>query len=181
MKTKDFLKKTEECNALINDMKNNLNKLIKEELSNVMKDFFQENPEVQCICWTQYTPHFNDGEPCEFGVHEPILIVEGFDADDLQVPYEYEGEGYSCVINDPGPYYLERAKAYEETKNKNDKHCYDFVQSYNNQRKGLAEACKEFSTFVSQNEDAFQNMFGDGVAVYLIPNKEPIVEDYDHD
>lgn len=181
MKTKDFLNKTQECNALINDMKNNLNKLIKEELSNVMKDFFQENPEIQCICWTQYTPHFNDGEPCEFNVHDPFFIVDGFDADDLQSPYEYESEDYSTVISNPGKYFMERAEEFEKSKNKNDKYCYDQVQSFNNQRKGLAEACEEFSTFISQNEDAFQSMFGDGVAVYLIPNKEAIVEEYDHD
>ena len=30
-------------------------------------------PKVMSIEWTQYTPYFNDGEPCEFGVNEFYL------------------------------------------------------------------------------------------------------------
>lgn len=30
--------------------------------------FMRENPEVKAFGWTQYTPHFNDGDPCVFGV-----------------------------------------------------------------------------------------------------------------
>ncbi len=32
----------------------------------VFKQYFQENPEVTCFGWRQYTPYFNDGEECEF-------------------------------------------------------------------------------------------------------------------
>lgn len=34
------------------------------------KEFFDANPEVRAIGWTQYAPYFNDGEPCEFSVHD---------------------------------------------------------------------------------------------------------------
>lgn len=27
------------------------------------------------IHWTQYTPHFNDGDPCEFSVYDPCFLV----------------------------------------------------------------------------------------------------------
>ena len=36
--------------------------LLKEEF----KEFFKKVPEVKVIKWTQYTPYFNDGDPCEF-------------------------------------------------------------------------------------------------------------------
>lgn len=29
------------------------------------------DPTIVEFGWTQYTPHFNDGDPCEFGVHSP--------------------------------------------------------------------------------------------------------------
>lgn len=32
------------------------------------KEFFEQNPLVNAILWNQYTPYFNDGEPCEFRV-----------------------------------------------------------------------------------------------------------------
>jgi hypothetical protein len=28
------------------------------------------------IEWTQYTPHFNDGDACVFSVHEPTLVAD---------------------------------------------------------------------------------------------------------
>jgi hypothetical protein len=31
--------------------------------------FMREHPEVKAIGWTQYTPYFNDGEPCVFNFH----------------------------------------------------------------------------------------------------------------
>lgn len=30
-----------------------------------------EDPNIHSFGWTQYTPYFNDGETCYFGVHEP--------------------------------------------------------------------------------------------------------------
>jgi hypothetical protein len=32
------------------------------------KEFFEQNPLVKAIVWTQYTPYFNDGDTCEFSV-----------------------------------------------------------------------------------------------------------------
>lgn len=34
-----------------------------------LKEFMEAHPSVKAIGWTQYTPHFNDGDPCTFGVH----------------------------------------------------------------------------------------------------------------
>lgn len=34
-----------------------------------LKEFMAAHPGIKAIGWTQYTPYFNDGEPCEFGVH----------------------------------------------------------------------------------------------------------------
>src|SRR5689334_1109830 len=43
--------------------------------------FFEKNPKVEAIRWTQYTPHFNDGDPCTFSLHEFRYKVAGL-ADD---------------------------------------------------------------------------------------------------
>jgi hypothetical protein len=50
------------------------------------KQFFDACPEVEAVQWTQYTPYFNDGETCEFSVHEKYFILVG-DED----PDDYEG------------------------------------------------------------------------------------------
>jgi hypothetical protein len=35
-----------------------------------LQQFMTEHPDVKAIGWTQYTPYFNDGEPCVFGVND---------------------------------------------------------------------------------------------------------------
>lgn len=41
-----------------------------EKLKEVFKLFWEKNPEVKSISWTQYAPYFNDGDPCTFSVNE---------------------------------------------------------------------------------------------------------------
>lgn len=36
-------------------------------------EFFAAHPEAAAIQWRQYTPYFNDGEACYFGVCEPAI------------------------------------------------------------------------------------------------------------
>lgn len=37
-----------------------------ELLKHTLKEFFEKNPRVVAVNWVQYTPTFNDGDPCEF-------------------------------------------------------------------------------------------------------------------
>lgn len=37
----------------------------------LFKSFMEEHPELVRMRWCQYTPYFNDGEPCTFRVCEP--------------------------------------------------------------------------------------------------------------
>ncbi len=37
---------------------------------------FEPPTNLKSISWTQYTPYFNDGEACTFGVNDPELIAE---------------------------------------------------------------------------------------------------------
>lgn len=44
------------------------------------------------IRWTQYTPYFNDGDPCEFGINEPEFRFERpAETDDDEDDYDREG------------------------------------------------------------------------------------------
>lgn len=42
----------------------------KELIQAEFQKFFQKTPSVHGVTWKQYTPHFNDGDACTFGVHE---------------------------------------------------------------------------------------------------------------
>ncbi len=70
--------------ALIEKIKE-FNQYMKDEgqkgLMEGLKQFMDTFPTVEAIRWTQYAPYFNDGEPCEFGVHDPMFKVAGLPED----------------------------------------------------------------------------------------------------
>jgi hypothetical protein len=39
-----------------------------QKLKEVFRVFWDSNPNIKLITWTQYTPYFNDGDTCEFDV-----------------------------------------------------------------------------------------------------------------
>ncbi|AEV86685.1 hypothetical protein ACWT_5668 [Actinoplanes sp. SE50] len=49
-----------------------------------------DDPHMKAFGWEQYTPYFNDGEPCVFSVGSPwFLTVNDPDPDDIDDTYEY--------------------------------------------------------------------------------------------
>lgn len=38
----------------------------------ICDEVFNSCPSLNTISWTQYTPYFNDGDPCEFGIKSEI-------------------------------------------------------------------------------------------------------------
>ena len=63
----------------------------KEALKAEFKRVFDAHPNIVSILWRQYTPFFNDGDPCEFGVND-------MDAKFTDTPPDasggYDDEGY---------------------------------------------------------------------------------------
>ncbi len=60
----------------------------KKNLGSLFKEFFTSYPEVSEIVWTQYAPHWNDGEACTFRVRSFELHSE----DDAGNEYGYGDE-----------------------------------------------------------------------------------------
>ncbi|MCW2902217.1 MAG: hypothetical protein JWO67_4482 [Streptosporangiaceae bacterium] len=56
-------------------------------------------PGVEAVKWHQYTPSFNDGDPCEFGVHEFYVRVAGTDEEAGDYEDGFLG-GYDSELND---------------------------------------------------------------------------------
>lgn len=82
-----------QMNEKLEETKRVFSEQIREYFYSYIKEYFKENTEVQAIIWTQYTPYWMDGEPCEFSVHEPYVILDGFDRENLPyTPYECEEE-----------------------------------------------------------------------------------------
>lgn len=49
----------------------------KSALEEAVKELFDEYPNLHAIRWEQYTPYFNDGESCVFGVGDARIKMKG--------------------------------------------------------------------------------------------------------
>jgi hypothetical protein len=56
-----------------------------------LQQFMTDHPEVAALRWSQYTPYFNDGDPCVFSVGELYYKLVGGDeeAGDEEDGFEY--------------------------------------------------------------------------------------------
>lgn len=79
-----FIRKSK---SLFVEFKDQSIKLLRSELETI----FENNPEVKAIRWEQWTPHFNDGDPCEFMILEAKV---SFDGEAFEECY-YSGENIS--------------------------------------------------------------------------------------
>jgi hypothetical protein len=52
---------------VMDEVRTNGKELLREEFT----EFFTSNPDILAIRWSQYTPYFNDGSECVFGINDP--------------------------------------------------------------------------------------------------------------
>ena len=134
------------------------------------KEFFEGNPAITAVVWTQYTPYFNDGDTCEFRVNEPTF-TNAPDPENVRWG-EYNGdeenvfavENISYVMTSDRDYYKEDREAIEKAG-------------------GIdVDSCEAFSRMIQSSamEDVMLAMFDDHVQV--IATRDGFeVNDYDHD
>ena len=123
------------------------------------KEFFDKNPNVTAIVWTQYTPYFNDGDTCEFGVNDATFTNA---PDPSNVRWgEYDGDEEFAADGS-------EIFAWE---------------SWGEPPEGInVNMCEAFGRMIqsSEMEDVMKAMFGDHVKV--VATREGFdVDDYDHD
>ena len=85
-----------------------IEKKMTDQFKEMFNKFFVLYPEVELVCWEQWTPHFNDGEPCEFSVYcPPQAFLKGYKDhlseeqwDDLDDYEKYGEETELCFYPD---------------------------------------------------------------------------------
>jgi len=115
-------------------------------VDNIYPQFFAKHPEIKMLYWTQYTPYFNDGDPCLFSVGEVCI------SDDVEIEDYYES-------------YLEGESIWDL------------------EGTGMEEDFAVVASFINDNEDLMQELYGDH-SVVKVMNETPVrvdVEEYDHD
>ena len=138
------------------------------DIMNLLKDLMKENPLIAGVRWTQYTPHFNDGDECVFGINEPEFKFNLGAPSKSEDDEEYDG-GNEGWYDD---YYIDDEFFEKRTDILNHKD----VAS-------VKKAVKDIHTVYSKlcdMENQIKSMFGDGVQVTVTADGVE-TEEYDHD
>jgi hypothetical protein len=125
-------------------------------------EFLAAHPEVEAVRWTQYTPYFDDGDPCVFSVNDPeVRLAGGTEA----TPDDEDDEDDEEI----GQWRSAWDLGYDsETKSK------DFTAV-------LCADLKSLSGLFAEIEDVLLEIFDDHVRVTIGRDGEPDVEEYGHD
>lgn len=129
-------------------------------ISSKFKTVFDENPEIQAIAWVQYTPYFNDGDSCEFGIRDFNLKLSKAERVRLG---ENEEDVDEFDINDVN--YWE-SDVHWSNKSAEAEH-YRNIESYLN-------------SFAESLEDIFKSAFGDHAQV-VCTREGFTVDEHDHE
>jgi hypothetical protein len=149
---------------------------IKPKLGVLFAELFKDFDQVEYISWNQYTPYFNDGDTCEFGVNSDIT-VNGLDSWDHP---ELNDHKYIKLTE-------ENIEEHREF-NFNDKWYYNkeigetgrFPNENFNSKLSLAVA--KISMLVDKiPEQILLEMFGDHKIISIYKDGQIKVDHYEHD
>ena len=116
-----------------------------------VKDYFSRAPEGCSFVWSQYTPYFNDGEPCYFRVNEVEVRVPLTEGETRAEEDDY-GDRYAWGDNDQSE----------------------------NLSKDLQEDALAISSFIERQDDLMETLYGDH-AIVTLSAAGASIESYDHD
>ena len=111
-----------------------------EKLKEVFRLFWEANPNVNVVCWPQYTPYFNDGDTCVFSIGE-ITISN---------------------LNDKSQFNLLNWGGYEGKDETIWTDLTDGVQNYDDK---MTKELRHF-LYSAAMEEILQGLFGDHCTVY---------------
>ena len=150
-------------------------KRLRDEARSKVKNFFIKGmdmifdtyPEVKSVSWTQYTPHFNDGEPCNFWCNVGDFGVNGYS------DYSDEGEDENSIdVFKDG-----EAWNYDWKRDENNVS----FKVYKNPGARSVKIYEAISGFLNQlDSEDYMTMFGDHAEV-IVRKGEITVEEYEHD
>lgn len=136
-----------------------------------LKEFMIENPQLEGFRWNQYTPGFNDGEPCEFGVHGPQFL---FSAD---IVARNDEDGNEVDISD---LWVEGGDYGDINDDFFDKKTDIFTHKEVAILKKTVKNAEILFEHLQKMENELQNLFGDGVEITVTATGVE-TENFDHD
>ncbi len=133
-------------------------------------EYFKLYPFITSISWTQYTPYFNDGDPCVFSIQEPAL--------ELSASYIAANPGLSLIGSSYSKKEVEEDEDFDEVQSVT-LDTYDFTKEQGKAYPDMRAAVNSI-TDLFEAKDVLLHVFGDHTEIVVTPN-EIRVEEYEHD
>lgn len=152
------------------DQKNQLNKKIADSVIDLIYEIFDtlfQIPEIY-LSWTQYTPYFNDGEPCEFGVYDLHIGFPEAPEEIALYMLASENTWKSALSDNPGNQWY--------------KNIVDTVKQYNlpTDPEWWGDLYRTHIQLVNSLVESYKELFGDHAKVTLAKD-EYAVTTFDHE
>jgi hypothetical protein len=143
-------------------------KAVGKEAINKLKELIHFSPYIKAMRWQQYTPYFNDGDTCEFGVHElEFKFTEEIAGDGDRTKNEDYG------WHEFGEYGDDIKEFFEERKD-----VINFKEITKLEK--VVEACEDIHSRLRNIESTLLTAFGDHQQI-TITRSGIEVDDYEHD
>lgn len=124
-----------------------------------------DDPTISAVCWKQYTPYFNDGDPCVFRAYLYGASIRG--------SYDYEEDD---EIDEFPPYSDEGRAAFGRRGYGTDTQYEGPDEARYDRLTALANAVGDGSF-----DDVLLTKFGDHAVVKVVPKDGIYIEFYEHD
>lgn len=139
-----------------------------EQLAESFQQFFADHPQVHTIYWHQFTPYFNDGDTCEFGVGEASFLF-------------IDENGAVRGINEPEiTRYSNELTDWDDFKNSDGSVWKGFHSRLPFVTRKTYDACRKLADELYGSIAALDAAFGDHVQV-IVTRDGITVEFFDHD
>ena len=169
----------------IEKIKNSANKAQNKNFNAAIKMLFKEHPDLESFSWTQYTPHWNDGDEITFEANTEYVYIN--DSDDSFCAEVLKQKLHNIKNKKKVKAKLEKELEQAE-KSKTDQWRVDGLK---NQIEELEEDPVEIEALYkmtdavaallkSLDDDTLEEMFGDHVKVTVTVNGAE-TEEYEHD
>lgn len=150
---------------------------LRQEFPKLITPLMEQSNFIENISWTQYTPYFNDGDTCTFGVNTDYLNVNGED----------EGKMYRKVlsfrIKNEEDLEIDRKiceeMGYRLSKRKIGDYGYKKNIEYSEYEDSILKDIKKVLSQIP--DDFYEDLFGDHVTVTITKQGAITVDNYDHE
>lgn len=159
-----------------------LNRKGEKLFSQAVREVFRKFPDLKKFGWNQYTPSWNDGDPCRFGLYTESLLINGEDAEGL---YELE-QTMELLSGDPGKKRIELERELEQEPDKSSwkANCIkskikdlDLDPSKVEKKYVLVKTLTDL--LEAMDESVFEHMFGEGTVT--VSREGTTVDSCEHD